>query len=251
MSDMPWYQEFAGADYLRIYAPFLPPERSAREVANIVRLLNLVPNSSSILDLCCGHGRHTLPLARQGYRMTGLDLNQFFLQRAQADAETQNIKATWVQSDMRHIPFENAFDAIINVFTSFGYLENDDEDLQVLKQIQQALKPGGLFLLETIYQVRVVRSYSPHGIIRYDDGLIVLEERRLNLPESRNEITLTMLYPDGQRKTYKQSIRIYTFTELRRMLKSIGIEVQAYYGDLDGSAMTMDSRLVIIGKKMA
>jgi hypothetical protein len=59
-----------------------------------------------------------------------------------------------------------------------------------------------------------------------------------------------MLYPDGQRKKYKQSIRIYTFTELRRMLKSVGIEVQAYYGDLDGSAMTMDSRMVIVGKKM-
>src|SRR5438876_1696016 len=149
MSDMPWYQAFAGPDYLRIYSPFLPPERSAREVANIVRLLNLAPNSA-ILDLCCGHGRHTLPLARQGYRMTGLDLNQFFLQHAQSDAETLGIKIGWVRSDMRHIPFENAFDGIINVFTSFGYLEDDEQDLLVLRQIQQALKPGGLFLLETI-----------------------------------------------------------------------------------------------------
>jgi SAM-dependent methyltransferase len=249
MSDMPWYQEFAGADYLRIYSPFLPPERSAREVANIVKLLNLTPNSS-ILDLCCGQGRHTIPLAQQGYRMTGLDLNQFILQRAQVDAETKGIKARWLQSDMRHIPFDNEFDAIINIFTSFGYLENEDEDLQVLRQVQQALKPGGLFLLETIYQVRVVRTFSPHGIIRYDDGLIVLEERRLNLLESRNEIAITMLYPDGQRKKYKQLIRIYTLTELRRMLKSVGIEVQAYYGDLDGSALTVDSRLVIVGKKV-
>lgn len=250
MSDMPWYQEFAGADYLRIYSPFLPPERSARETASISRLLNLAPNSS-ILDLCCGHGRHTLPLARRGYRMTGLDLNQFFLQRAQEEAETQNIKATWVHSDMRDIPFKNEFDAVINIFTSFGYLENDDEDMKVLQQVYQALKPGGLFLLETVYQVRVVRTYSPHGIIRYDDGLIVLEERRLNLAESRNEIAITMLYPDGQRKKYRQSIRIYTFTELRRMLQSVGIEVQAYYGDLDGSTLSTDSRMVIVGQKKA
>ncbi len=248
MSDMPWYQEFAGADYLRIYSPFLPPERSAREVANIVNLLNLAPNSS-ILDLCCGHGRHTIPLAQQGYRMTGLDLSQFFLQRAQADAETKSVKVRWIQSDMRNIPFNNEFDAIINIFTSFGYLENEEEDLQVLRQVRQALKPGGLLLLETIYQIRVVRTFSPHGIIRYDDGLIVLEERRLNLPESRNEISITMIYPDGQRKKYRQSIRIYTLTELRRMLKSVGIEVQAYYGDLDGGALTVDSRMVVVGKK--
>jgi SAM-dependent methyltransferase len=249
MSDMPWYQEFAGADYLRIYSPFLPPERSAREVANIVKLLNLTPKSS-ILDLCCGHGRHTIPLAQQGYHMTGLDLSQFFLQRAQVEAETRGTKAQWIQSDMRHIPFNNEFDAIINIFTSFGYLENEEEDLQVLRQVQQALKPGGLFLLETVYQVRVVRTFSPHGIIRYDDGLIVLEERRLNLPESRNEISITMIYPDGQRKKYRQSIRIYTFTELRSMLKSVGIEVQAYYGDLDGGGLTADSRMVVVGRKM-
>ncbi|MBV9615080.1 MAG: methyltransferase domain-containing protein [Ktedonobacteraceae bacterium] len=249
MSDMPWYQEFAGADYLRIYSPFLPLERSAREVANIVKLLNLAPNNS-ILDLCCGHGRHTIPLAQQGYRMTGLDLSQFFLERAQIEAETKGVKVQWIQSDMRHIPFENEFDAIVNIFTSFGYLENEEEDLQVLRQVQQALKPGGLFLLETIYQVRVIRTFSPHGIIRYHDGLIVLEERRLNLPESRNEITITMIYPDGQRKKYRQSIRIYTLTELRRMLKSVGIEVQAYYGDLDGGALTVDSRMVVVGKKM-
>jgi SAM-dependent methyltransferase len=249
MSDMPWYQEFADEDYLRIYSPFLPPERSAREVAGIVQLLNLAP-TSSILDLCCGHGRHAIPLAQQGYRITGLDLSQFFLRRAQAEAEIKGVKAHWVQSDMRSIPFQNEFDAIINIFTSFGYLESEDEDLQVLRQVQRALKPGGLFLLETIYQVRVVRTFSPHGIIRYDDGLIVLEERRLNLPESRNEITITMLYPDGRRTKHKQSIRVYTLTELCRMLKSVGIEVQAYYGDLDGSALTVDSRLVVVGRKI-
>ncbi len=249
MSDMPWYQKFADADYLRIYSPFLPPERSAREVASIVKLLQLAPNSS-ILDLCCGHGRHTIPLAQQGYHMTGLDLSQFFLQRAQADAEAKSIRVRWVQSDMRHIPFTNEFDAVINIFTSFGYLENEEEDLQVLRQVQQALKPGGLFLLETIYQVRVVRTFSPHGIIRYDDGLVVLEERRLNLPESRNEINITMIYPDGRRTKHTQSIRVYTFTELRRMLKSVGLEVHAYYGDLDGAPLTVDSRMVVVGKKL-
>jgi SAM-dependent methyltransferase len=248
MSDSPWYRTFFGADYLRIYSPFLPAERTAREVAGIVKLLDL-PSDSSILDLCCGHGRHTLPLAQHDYRMTGLDQNEVFLQRAQTEAETKGVKVRLVQGDMRTIPFQNEFDAVINIFTSFGYLENEDEDLQVLQQVQQALKPGGLFLLETVYQPRVMRNYSPHGIIRYNDGLIVLEERRLDLLGSRNEITITMLYPDGKRTEYMQSIRVYTLTELARMLASVGMPVQASYGDLDGSPLTLDSRLVVLGRE--
>jgi len=75
MSETPWYQEFFGEDYLRMYALTLWSERTAREVEGIVRLLGLPPGSS-ILDLCCGHGRHAIPLAQSGYRVTGQDLCQ-------------------------------------------------------------------------------------------------------------------------------------------------------------------------------
>jgi SAM-dependent methyltransferase len=250
MSDVPWYKTFFGTDYLRIYSPFLTPERTAREVASIIKLLNLPPDSS-ILDLCCGAGRHALPLAQHGYRITGLDQNENFLHLAQSEAEAKGIEARWVQSDMRTIPFENEFDAVINIFTSFGYLEDENEDLRVLQQVRRALKPNGRFLLETVYQPRVLRNHIPHGIIRYNDGLIVLEERRLDLLGSRNEIAITMLAPDGRRTEHRQSIRIYTLTELVRMLAAVDIQVLEYYGDLDGSALTLDSRLVILGQKRA
>lgn len=250
MSDVPWYKTFFGADYLRIYSPFLPSERTAREVAGISKLLHLPPDSA-ILDLCCGPGRHALPLAQLGYRVTGLDQNENFLQQAQAEAEAKGIDARWVQSDMRTIPFENEFDAIINIFTSFGYLEDEDEDLRVLQQVQRALKSGGRILLETVYQPRVIRNHTPHGIIRYNDGLLVLEERHLDLLGSRNEIAITMLPLKGPRTEYKQSIRIYTLTELVRMLASVGIQAQEYYGDLDGKPLTLDSRLVVLGQKRA
>jgi len=248
MNAFPWYQTFFGEDYLRIYAPFLPAERTAREVAGITNLLNL-PAGSAILDLCCGHGRHAIPLAQQGYQLTGQDLSEAFLQRAKNEAITLGVKARWVLGDMKTIPFENEFDAIINIFTSFGYLASEEEDLQVLQQAHKALKPGGLFLLETVYQPKVIRAFTPHGIIRYDDGLIVLEERRIDLLTSRNEVHITMLYPDGQRTEHHQSMRIYTLTELIRMQAMVGLQVQAYYGGLDGSPLTMDSRLVVVSRK--
>src|SRR5919108_612225 len=98
MNAIPWYQAFFGEDYLRIYAPFLPAERTAREVAGIINLLNL-PTGSAILDLCCGHGRHAIPLAQQGYQVTGQDLSTVFLQRAREAADAQRVQVRWVHGD--------------------------------------------------------------------------------------------------------------------------------------------------------
>ena len=248
MSTTPWYKTFFGEDYLRIYTPFLPPERTAREVNGIINLLNIAPGSS-ILDLCCGHGRHAIPLAQRGYSITGQDLSEVLLGRARAEAKSQGIQAHWIQSDMRTSPFENEFDAIINIFTAFGYLETEEDDTQALQQVHKALKSNGLFLLETVYQPKVMRSFTPHSIIRYEDGLIVLEERYIDLLTSRNEVRISMIHPDGRRTEYHQSMRIYTLTELLHMFTSVGLDLQIYYGGLDGSPLSMDSRLVVVGRK--
>jgi SAM-dependent methyltransferase len=248
MNDIPWYVTFFGEDYLRLYSPFLPPQKTAREVKDIINLLNL-PGGNSILDLCCGYGRHAIPLAMQGYQITGQDLSATFLQLAQSSAKQQGVEVRWLQSDMRNIPFENEFDAIINIFTSFGYLQNEEEDQRVLQQAHKALKPGGKFLLETVHQARVVRTISQHGITRYDDGLIVLEERHFDLFTSRNEVRVSLLQTDGKRTEHRQSMRIYTLTELVHMLANVGLHIQAYYGGLEGGSLSLDSRLVILAQK--
>jgi SAM-dependent methyltransferase len=246
--DTPWYISFFGEDYLRIYSPFLPPHKTAREVEEIINLLN-IKVGCSILDLCCGYGRHAIPLALRGYQVTGQDISAPFLKQARIAANQQGIEVRWVESDMRTIPFENEFDAIINVFTSFGYLQNEDEDLRVLQEVHKALKPGGSFLLETVHQARVVRTISPHGIIHYEDGLIVLEERHVDLLTSRNEVRVSLLHPDGKRTEHRQSMRVYTLTELIHMLANAGLQLQAYYGGLDNSPLTLDSRLVLLARK--
>jgi SAM-dependent methyltransferase len=251
MNDTPWYKTFFGKDYLQIYAPVLSPERTQREVDGIINLLAL-PVGSTILDLCCGHGRHAIPLAQRGYKVTGQDLSEVFLHEAQLQAEAQHAQVRWVHSDMRNIPFEHEFDAVINIFTAFGYLENEEEDQKVLQQVYKALKPGGLFLLETVQRDGLMRRYLSQGINRYPDGLIVLEERNFNLLTSRNEVQVTMLHPDGRRTGYSHSLRIYTLTELVHMLAEAGLQVQAYYGAWDGSALTMDTfRLILVSQKVS
>lgn len=244
----PWYVRFFNEAYIRIYKPFLSAEKTEQEVSQIIHLLALEPQSR-ILDLCCGYGRHTLSLARRGYAMTGLDMSATLLQLARQQADEQQLQVRWQQGDMRQLPFQQEFDAVINMFTSFGYLADDEADQKVLQQIADVLVPGGLFLLETVYQPRVLRSASPHGIIRYDDGLIVLEERHIDLLHSRNEVRISLLESDGRRTEYQQSIRIYTLTELVHMHEKAGLKVQAYYGGLNGDPLSLDTRLVLVSQK--
>jgi SAM-dependent methyltransferase len=249
VSEQPWYVEFFGEDYLRMSAPILTPERTKEEVALIVERLGLPPGSA-ILDLCCGHGRHSIPLAQQGYQVTGLDLSQVFLDKARADAEKAGVNVRWVHSDMRQIPFEAEFDAVINIFTAFGYLESQREDQKVLHQIRKALKPGGLFLMETVNRDAVMRNFMPYDVSRHEDGLIVLEERRFNLLTSRMEVNVTLIEPDGSRREYNYSLRFYTLTELAQMLGAAGLWLEECYGGLDGSDFTLNSRrMVLLARK--
>ena len=247
-SQTPWYVTFFGEDYLRIYAPVLPPERTAREVEGLVRLLEQlgVPSGGAVLDLACGHGRHAIPLAQHGYRVTGQDLSRFFLSRAEEEARAAGVAVRWIHSDMRVIPFDAVFDAAINIFTAFGYFDAEDEDLEVLRQVRRALKPGGVFLLETMHRDALVRGFQPHGITRHEDGLLVLEERAFDQVSGRSHTRVTMIHPDGTRREHEYRTRNYSATELARLFASAGMEVTAQHGGLDGSALTLTSRRLVL-----
>jgi SAM-dependent methyltransferase len=243
-----WYETFFGEDYLRIYAPILPPERTAREVEGIVRILEQwgVPPGGALLDLACGHGRHATSLAQRGYRVTGQDLSQVFLRRAEEAARAAGVRVRWLHGDMRVIPFEAELDAVINIFTAFGYFDTEDEDLEVLRQVRKALKPGGVFLLETMHRDALLRDYHPHGISRHEDGLLVLEERAFDQLSGRARTLLTTIHPDGTRREHEFRTRVYTATELARLCAAAGLEVAAHYGGLDGSALTLSSRRLVL-----
>ncbi len=182
--------------------------------------------------------------------MTGQDLSAVFLEHARAAAEAEGVAVRWVESDMRQIPFENEFDAVINIFTAFGYFESEEEDQQVLHQVCKALKPGGLFLLEIMQREFMIRNFAPSLIDRHADGMIVLEEREFDMLTSRSNVLVTMIFPDGERREYRHAARVYTLTELVRMLALAGLHVQACYGGLDGSALSLNSRrLVVVARK--
>jgi SAM-dependent methyltransferase len=249
MTEQKWYTEFFGEDYLRIYDSILPPQRTEREVNQIIERLAL-PRGSAILDLCCGHGRHAVALAERGYRITGQDLSAFFLEKAEADAAEAGVELRLMHGDMRHIPFEEEFDAIINMFSAFGYLESEEEDQKVLGQVRKALKPGGLFLLETMHHAWLMRNFEARGWNVIEDDTAVLEEREMNLRTGRNEVTVTLIRPDGTQRKYGHAMRVYTAAELVRMVTKADLEIDAVFGGLDGAELTLDARrLVLVARR--
>lgn len=249
MQERPWFESFFGEDYFEIYGSTFTPQATDAQVEGIVRLADLRPGAR-ILDLACGHGRHAIPLSKQGYEVTGYDLSEVFLERARADAETQGATVHWVAGDMRQLAFDQQFDAVINIFTAFGYFEDPQDDLETLRGVREALKPKGVFLLETIHRDSLPGRFQTTGFDRTDNGSIVLRERHWDLARDVIDEDVLLIRPDGSRTEYRTSVRTRSLHQYLALISQAGLDPQAWYGGLDGSDLELTSRrLVLVSRR--
>jgi len=128
---MEWWKTFFDRRYYGDTLDLLEEERTLKEVDFVLSALQLRPGAK-ILDLCCGVGRHALEFAARGYSVTGLDYTVEYLDRARAKAEDAGLDLKLVRADMRRIPAGIKYDAVVNLFTSFGYFDSDAENFKVL-----------------------------------------------------------------------------------------------------------------------
>jgi SAM-dependent methyltransferase len=188
-------------------------------------------------------------LAQKGFHVTGYDLSEGFLNRARELAETLKVKIDLKQGDMREIPYENQFDAVINMFTAFGFFENEQEDLKVLKGVHRALKPGGQFLLDVINREVAVCDPVPRRWIR-ENHAYLLEERVYDFFRSRLEMTNMLILPSGEVKQANFSIRLYTLTEMLDLFNAAGLVLIDVYGDFSGALYNAGSpRMILVAQK--
>ncbi len=246
----PWWQRiFADGSYLRLWSAHLTPERTEREVAGVLDLLRPTPGAA-ILDLACGQGRIAVPLAQRGYRVTGLDLSEQLLDVAHAAADAAGVGVEWHRADMRDIPAKWAgrFDYIINIFTAFGYFEDEAENQRVLAGVARALKPGGRFLIESMNRDGVMGRFQERNW-HEADGLLVCTEVSFD-PISGMASTVDQWNEGGERQSLHHSVRLYTPTELAAMLQAAGLKLVATYGGLAGGELTHESwRMVLVAEK--
>ena len=239
--DPRWHESFFGEDWLRI-ALSIPDERADLQTDFVVTALGLQPGAR-VLDVACGHGRHSARLARRGLAVTGLDVSASSLELARESAP----EPEFVEGDMRELPFEDGrFDAAINLFTAFGYFEDEADDARVLHEVARVLRPGGSFLIDTINPPGLFGVFHDRYWDRLDDGTLLLEEHDYDVRRGRTNTAWTLIFADGQRKDLQHSVRVYTAPELGRLLGDAGLTVVGSWGDFENGELARESRRLIL-----
>ena len=236
----PWYEAFFGPDYLKQYEH----TTTAQEIDGVEKILHLKAGSR-ILDLACGAGRHSIELAKRGMAVVGYDLSEPLLKVARAAARKASTRVAFVRGDMRELPYHGEFDAVVNLFTSFGYFDHPEEDRKVLAQVSRALKPRGKFLMERFNRESLATVLPSQSWQVRDDRSVVLYDDTFDILRGRYETRQIVIDRAGTRE-HHASVRAYTFTELKEMFDSAGLYVHRVLGGLDLSPYTARSRRIVL-----
>lgn len=256
-----WWETLFDEKYLKTYVDIVTPELTKQQITFLLKRLQL-KKGAEILDLACGHGRHAIELAKRGYKVTGLDFSKHFIDIAKKDAKERGIKVNFVRGDMRDLSFVNKFDAITNMFTSFGYFDDESDNELVLQKISRALKPNGKFLIDINNGIRTLARMSQEGKtdrktgfltnVRKDklsNGLIVTTRDEFDPATMRWSMTRTW-EEKGKPKSYRTNVRMFSPPELNNMMKRNGLRIEKVWGDFQGSPFDFNARrLVILARK--
>jgi SAM-dependent methyltransferase len=204
---------------------------------------------SRVLDLCCGPGRHSIPLARRGAAVTGVDRSSFLLKKARARAESENLKIEWIQEDMRTFVRPGQFDLAISLFTSFGYFEKEEENLAVLRNIHSSLAPGGWFIVDVLGKEILARRFAPSAVEEYPNGTMMIERREIIADWSRVRATW-ILIQNNQATRWVVNTALYSGQELATLLRNAGFKAVRLYGTWKGGPYDLNAeRLIAVAGK--
>ena len=221
-----WFENFFDDDYIHFHDVYLPSELATKfEVAFIEKVLDL-RKSNLVLDLGCGLGRITMPLAKRGIKVIGVDISPILLAHARRHAEkNKNIK--FIREDMRYLDFDQLFDKGFSAFSSFGYFKTRAEDNMVLESISRSLKPKGLFLFDLPNKDFILNNFQKSATFK-KDGFIFTFKRFFERADSVVKTKLTI--SGKKRKIVKyMKIRLYNFNELSAVLFRFNFHIEGVW----------------------
>jgi ubiquinone/menaquinone biosynthesis C-methylase UbiE len=221
--------------YLQTYLPTTNDEQSREQALAAASLAELEP-AAEILDCPCGFGRHAIPLAEAGYRVTALDRSESQL----AEAQRRRGDEEWprfVRGDYRELPFEDAaFDAVLSLFSSLGYLGREG-DVGVLREFRRVLRPGGALIVETAHRDGFARFAQPFARRTWDrlpDGSLYLEERTADWSAGTIDTYRLIVSPTNRRVERPYLLHVYSAKEWVEMLREAGFDEVDALGAWDG-----------------
>ena len=218
--------------------------RAAEDAERVLSLTGTNPHK--VLDLCCGPGRYVVPLAKRGIDVTGVDLSPFLLTKARENAAAAGVTAEFVHSDMRQFVRAQTFDAVLNLYSSFGYFANRDEDAHVLDNMFESLRPGGAAVIDVLGKELLGRRGD--RITDLPDGAICIQ--RIRVADEWNSLDSEFILIRSDSTTRHQfTHRLYSGFELRSAMETAGFKV-SLFGDFSGTAYDANAaRLVAVGRK--
>ncbi|MER7078349.1 Methyltransferase domain-containing protein [Saccharopolyspora kobensis] len=245
---MKWYQDDS------LWSDFAPtmfsPARaaSAAELVATSPLLDF-PRGARVLDLCCGPGLFLVPLAARGFEVTGVDLSEPMLERARSACEEAGAEVRLVRADMLTYTAPEAFDVVLNVFTSFGYFDDPDDNLQVLRNAWESLVPDGQLLVDVMGKEVLAGWIGRPQVVDLPDGSYVVQ-RDVVFDSWRRLRTDWTLVRGTSARTASLTSYLYSAAELHDLFAAAGFADVEVFGGFDGSAYDNHSRrLIVRGRK--
>jgi SAM-dependent methyltransferase len=227
-----------------------PVQRIAAASQQVADSLTLTkPPGKTALDLCCGPGRCSIALAKRGFSVAGVDKTKYLLDKARLAARKESVKIEWVRADMRDFRRLNSFSLALSMFTSFGYFDDKNEDVLVLRNIFESLQPGGVCLIEVLGKERLAKVFQPTSSTLLPDGTLFVERREIfdDWTRIRNE---WLLIKNRRAKRFQFHNTIYSGAELRDRMEHVGFRRVELYGSLKGDGYGPDAeRLIAVGRK--
>lgn len=247
---MDWFEEWFNSPlYEKLYS-----NRDEEEARRLITYLEQTLQSndcSSILDLGCGRGRHSITLAQRGYDVKGIDLSVEAIKTAKIRAQRLGIdNVDFEVRDMRD-PLPNTFDAIVNLFTTFGYFEQDDENALVLDGVVKMLGKGGIFVLDYLNAEKVKRNYNPEEEGEFQ-GINYRIRRYIQDGAIHKDIVFTGARLNEER-TYSERVKLYGLNWFKSELSKRNLRILNVNGDYQGRAFDPETspRLLIISKLLS
>ena len=236
---------FADDAFWEAFYPVMFPESGyAAAEEQVEALLGVAGQPAGpILDLACGAGRHSVPLALRGFAVTGVDRSPFLLQKARERAANANAAVEWVQADMRDFVRPGAYHLAINLATSFGYFRTEEENQRVLENVHASLVPGGVFVIEMTGKEVLARIFQPTASSEVPGGIVV---QRRQVVESWTQMANEWMLIEPERvRSFRFQHWIYSARELRDMLLRAGFETIQLFGDFAAAPYGLASARVV------
>lgn len=241
MKTKDWFTSWFDTQYYHILYKHRDDNDAQLFMQNITNYLEL-PKNAHIADLPCGKGRHSIYLNSLGYRVTGGDLSKNSIEHAkQFENETLHFEV-W---DMRK-SLENKYDAVFNLFTSFGYFEDNAEDLKVLKGMKSGLKESGVIVLDFL-NVQKTKNNLVERETKEIDGIIFNIQREIKDGFILKHISF---FADGEQHSYTEKVKFLDLKKMQEYFNSAGLSIINTFGDynLDEFNEENSSRLILIAK---